>query len=263
MTNTARNSLIERLYISTVSEDAVELSKSCGMGLEIAEYCTAYNMDEYLEETDRTVRAEMAHTDRFVFHAPFNELCPAAIDPKVLAITRERYEQAYRLCSSYGIRRMVCHSGYVPLVYFKTWFHDRSVEFWTDFLKDKPADFTVCLENVLEDEPHMLTEIVKAVNDPRFRLCLDIGHANTFVSEIPLSQWIDVNGPYIGHLHIHNNEGGWDVHDPLPTGNIPMEETLNHLLSLVPDDTTITLETLQSRSSVQWLMDHHFIERRQ
>jgi sugar phosphate isomerase/epimerase len=34
------------------------------------------------------------------------------------------------------------------------------------------------LENVLEDSPDELIGIVQGVNDPRLRLCLDIGHAN-------------------------------------------------------------------------------------
>ncbi len=44
---------------------------------------------------------------------------------------------------------------------------------------------TVCLENVLEPEPRLLTAIMGAVCDPRLRICLDLGHANTCASHFP------------------------------------------------------------------------------
>ena len=261
MTESISKKINDRLYVSTVSSDAIEVADKYGIGIEIAQYCTAWNMDEYFSETDLQVKSDMTHADRFVFHAPFNELCPAAIDKKVLENTYDRYSQAVEIAEGYGISRMVCHSGYVPLVYFKNWFHDRSVEFWKNVLK-KYQNMTFFLENVLEDEPYMLTEIVKEIDDPRFRLCLDIGHANSLISELPISEWVNVCAPYIGHIHIHNNEGGWDVHDPLFAGTIPMKETLELLISLMPEDATITLETLSTESSMEWLADNNFIDRR-
>ena len=35
-----------RFYLSTISPDAPETARPYGLGREIAEYCTAYNMDE-------------------------------------------------------------------------------------------------------------------------------------------------------------------------------------------------------------------------
>ena len=39
----------EKLYISTIAEDDAELAQKYGLGLEIAEYCTAWNMDEFFD----------------------------------------------------------------------------------------------------------------------------------------------------------------------------------------------------------------------
>ena len=41
-------------------------------------------------------------------------------------------------------------------------------------LRDKPDDFYVYLENVMDEEPEMLSEIVVGVDDPRMRICLDV-----------------------------------------------------------------------------------------
>ena len=147
------------------------------------------NMDEGFATYDPIAREKMRHADRFVLHAPFNELCPSAIDPLVLDIARRRYAQAFQLADGYGIRRMVVHSGYVPLVYFKEYFVERSVEFWRAYLADKPDDFSINIENVLEDEPDMLIDIARGVDDPRFKLCFDIGHANITKNGLDIMEW--------------------------------------------------------------------------
>ena len=38
-------------------------------------------------------------------------------------------------------------------------------EFWKEFLRDFPDDMEICLENVMEDSPGLLTDIAAAVND--------------------------------------------------------------------------------------------------
>ena len=175
MNNTIRP---DRLFLSTIADDAPETARAFGVGLELAEYCMASNMDVDFDATDVAVRTKIEGLQSVMLHAPFNELCPSAIDPIILDVAKKRYAQAYELARYYGIRRMVVHSGFIPLVYFPGYFTERSVQFWRDYLKTLPGDFTIMLENVLEDSPDMLIDIVKGVGDPRFRLCLDIGHAN-------------------------------------------------------------------------------------
>ena len=210
----------ERLYISTTAEDAPILAREYGLGLEIADFCAAFNMDEPLfPEKDAAVREKCSGVDRFIFHAPFSELCPAAIDPLVRSVTRKRYSQAAALAKGYGIRAMVIHSGFVPQVYFPEWFIPKSSAFWREFLTALPADMTVYLENVMETDPGLLRAIAEQVNDPRLRLCLDIGHAFNHTPGPPLAEWIDVFAPYLGHVHLHDNDGVTDLHRPL--GNSP------------------------------------------
>jgi sugar phosphate isomerase/epimerase len=192
-------------------------------------------------------------------HAPFNELCPAAIDPKVLEVAKARYRQAYELAGTYGINRLVVHSGYVPLVYFKSYFVERSVEFWTEFLRDKPKNLTLVLENVLEDEPDMLIDIVRGVNDPRLRLCFDTGHANITKKDLTLLEWAEKVLPYLGHAHLHNNDGWPDRHGALGDGEIDMKALLK-LLAEGQLEATLTVESIESAPSVNWLIDNGFLE---
>lgn len=129
---------------------------------------------------------------------------------------------------------IVVHSGYIPLVYFPEWFTARSVEFWREFLRDAPDGLCLALENVMEPGPDMLVQIAAAVNDPRFGLCLDVGHANTRVSETPPLDWIAPMAPWLRHVHLHNNDGDWDLHDALGQGMIPMPDILAALAEQCP-----------------------------
>lgn len=116
------------------------------------------------------VRKEMEGIGSFWFHAPFAELSPASIDPKVRGVTILRYRQAMEMAASLGISRLVIHSGFIPLVYFPEWFVEQSVVFWREFLEETPEGITIALENVMEPGPEMLVEIVRQVQDRRLGL---------------------------------------------------------------------------------------------
>ena len=249
-----------RLFVSTVAEDARETALQYGLGLEIAEFCTAMNMDTDFPQWDARVRAKIDGIPAVTFHAPFNELCPSAIEPLVVEIAHRRYRQAAKLAfETYGVTRMVVHSGYVPLVYFKSYFQERSVEFWRSVLEDIPPEMTLMLENVMEDEPNLLTDIVKTIDNPRFKLCFDIGHANTIVSNTPMSEWIDTVAPHIGHVHLHNNFREWDDHNPPDNGLIDMLPAFTRLTDAIPSDATIAIESIESAPAAKWLHDNGFI----
>lgn len=249
----------ENVYVSTVAEDAHGVAERYGLGLELAEFCTALNMDTDFPKWDALVREKLRGIERRIMHAPFNELCPAAIEPRVYEVARTRYREAAVLAQTYGANRMVVHSGYVPLVYFKEYFHERSVAFWRELLRDLPQDFTLLLENVLEDSPNLLAGIVREIDDSRFRLCLDIGHANTIVSDVPIIEWIDVCAPYLGHLHIHNNYREYDNHNPPGDGLIDVQTALARVLGYDPAGMTLTIESIEAAPSAQWLENGGFI----
>lgn len=248
-----KTNIQDRIYVSTVAFDAAAVAEEYKLGLELAEFCTASNMDDGFSEWDFKAREKMKSAGRFILHAPFNELCPAAIDPLVLNIAKKRYRQAYALAVNYRINRMVVHSGYVPFVYFKEYFITRSVEFWKEYLGDKPADFYIALENVLEDSPYELIGIVQGVDDPRFRLCLDMGHANVTKKSITMEDWVRDVLPHLGHVHVHNNFGWPDFHGAPDNGEMDMEALLRLIIDGAPE-ATLTLEIRDScRSSVEWL----------
>jgi len=246
----------ENIYLSTIAADAAKTAKEYGFGLEIAEYCTAWNMDERFTETDAAVREKLAGIPNCVLHAPFNELFPCAIDKKAKALAADRYRQAITLAEGYGAKKVIIHGGYNPWIYYPRWYVEQSVLFWKEFLKDAPG-VQIVLENVLEETPDMLLDIVKGVDDPRLRLCLDIGHVNAY-SKVPVADWQEMWAPYLSHFHIHNNDGSRDQHNALDNGTISIKELLLRGELLCPD-ATYTLELMKDTPSVRWLKENELL----
>lgn len=235
-----------------------QLARENGLGLEIAELCLASYTDEHYAEGERVIREKLSYAGGVTLHAPYNELFPAAIDPKATALAVSRYEEALAAAASFGIRKIVIHSGFAPMLYFESWFQERSVWFWKKFLAEHPGDFVICLENVMETEPELLRQVVETVNDPRLRLCLDVGHAYRSGRLDPIL-WLRDWAPWLSHFHIHNNEGVFDTHNALDDGHIAMEPFLREAERLCPA-ATCAVESLAVEESVRWLKEKGFLE---
>ena len=265
----------ENILISTIAPDAANVAREYGLGIEIAEYCTAWNMDEKFEKTHAEVLEKIEGIKNLVLHAPFNELFPCAIDKKARQLAAFRYRQACELAGKYGAEKVVIHAGYNERIYYPIWFTEQSAVFWKEYLNacescseekmpnasaketviaGNKADCRIVLENVLETEPEMMTDILEAVNSQNLRMCLDIGHVNAY-SKIPVEEWLEKCAKYISHFHIHNNNGDYDSHSALFEGSINMKEFLERADELCPD-ATFTLELLEAEPSVRWMAEN-------
>lgn len=262
----------QNLYLSSIAPDAPEVAAEYGLGLELAQFCTAAFLDSpetagslfsqdascasFLQES---LAVCLSSSDRFIMHGPFNELTPAAIDPLVLRITEKRYRQAIDKAAELRVPKLVLHAGFVPLVYYPEWFVSRSVLLWKRLIADVPEHLTVCLENVMEPDASMLLDIVRQVNDARLRICLDLGHANTSASRETPADWLKACAPYLSHVHLHNNDGIHDLHAPLFEGAMDIAALLKQLNALCPD-ASVTLELSSCRKSVEWLVRQNLLE---
>ena len=245
---------MHQLCVATIDSRVWELAEKYDLGIELDQFCTAMYMDmPDFPKYDADARRMLGRAK--VFHGPFSELSPCAIDPRVRKLSMERYNQAYNLMRRYGLSKMVLHGGYIPLVYFPQWYVERSIEFWKEFLIDKPEDFILCLENVMESQPSFLVDIVRGVNDRRCRLCLDIGHVHAGgVSNVPIPEWIEAFAPYLAHVHLHNNDSSWDWHKSIGNGTIDIDRVLDMLDRLTPD-VSYTFENIDdTEESIQYYL---------
>lgn len=250
-----------RLYAATFSENYTEAIRDFGSGMEINHTCISELLDDVPAVISGiTVDVSATGADRLILHGPFTEIHPAAIDYRARDLGLMRLNQAYEVCSHFDIKKMIVHTGWMPFIYFKSWQAEKSAYFWQKFMEDKPSDFTICVENVLEDEPYMMLDMMKQISDPRIKLCLDIGHANAMTSEkLPVEKWIEVLGPHILHFHLHNNDGSGDSHGPFDEGSMDMVKILRTIENYCPEDATMTIEARQCLPCLQWLKEKKYI----
>lgn len=242
-----------KLYLATIGADAPALAREHGLGLELDEFCTAANFDENFGEWDGRARAALRMADRFVFHAPFAEMSPCAIDPLIRRAVRFRLDQAAARCADYGVERMVVHSGFLPRVYFDAWFVERASEFFREFLAGQPDSFELLIENVLDPDPACLRDMVEAIGDRRVGVCLDVGHAHV-ASKAPVREWLRVLAPHIRHFHVHDNDGSFDAHLPPGEGTVGFPALFGEIAARAPE-ATIACECPDAAGCVRRLIE--------
>ncbi|MBR0136187.1 MAG: sugar phosphate isomerase/epimerase [Clostridia bacterium] len=249
-----------KLHISSIDRECRIKALRYGLGIENAEFCWAYYLDNGREERIKASMDMIGSVERLWFHAPFAELCACAIDPKAKELARLRYKESIDTAAKLGIKNLVIHGGYIPYVYYPETYVDGSVEFWRAFLADCPKDMNIAIENVMEPDPDMLVKIARGVNDKRFGLCLDAGHANTEISKLPPVEWIAPMAKFIKHFHLHNNYGERDLHNCLPDGTIDFDRFLTEAQRLCPE-ASYTLENMDCSGSLDWLVSRGLIGR--
>lgn len=255
-----------KLFIATFSEDALNVAKDFGVGLEINHTCISEELDpsnrrNLLAQIRKDLAAAGVSDPSGLFlHGPFTEIHPAAIDYRARQMAMERLNEAYEVAAALGINRMVVHTGWIPFIYFKSWQAEKGAEFWQRFMSDKPSDFHIYVENVLDDEPYMLLDMMKRIDNPSIKLCLDTGHANATTSpELPVEKWIEVLGSHIGHFHLHNNDGTGDSHSAFDCGSMDMNSIFSAIGAFCDADVTLTIEARDARSCLEWLKRSDYI----
>ena len=255
-----------KLFIATFSEGALKVAKDFGVGLEINHTCISEELDpsnrrNLLAQIRKDIAAAGVSDPSGLFlHGPFTEIHPAAIDYRARQMGMERLNEAYEVAAALGINRMVVHTGWIPFIYFKSWQAEKGAEFWQKFMSDKPSDFHIYVENVLDDEPYMLLDMMKRIDNPSIKLCLDTGHANATTSpELPVEKWIEVLGSHIGHFHLHNNDGTGDSHRPFDCGSMDMNSIFSAINKFCDDDVTLTIEARDARACLCWLDKNNYL----
>ena len=125
-------------------------------------------------------------------------------------------------------------------------------------MADRSDGLHIVIENVMDDEPYMMARIMERIKIPDIRLCLDVGNASC-VGSVQPREWLEVLAPYIGHIHLHNNDGTYDYHGSVFDGKTDMGDFLERAIELCGEDTTFTVESLEGLSSMKWLEERGFI----
>lgn len=241
--------------ISEMDDRAEILARAWGTGLEVIGFCRVENLTSaaYLSTAVR----RLSGWESLTLHAPYCEIFPCAIDPLARGMALYRLRQAARVCQRLGVRRMIAHSGYAPMMYYPEWFVPKSIAFWREFARSLPPNLEVVMENVLDVAPEPMAEVCDGIGDARFGLCLDVGHANVY-SGVTIQSWIAAWGKRIRHVHLHDNDGKRDQHAALGAGTLNPLATLEELRDVAPD-ADICIESVDAETSLKYLKKRSWI----
>jgi sugar phosphate isomerase/epimerase len=183
-----------------------------------------FDQTDFRKIADRLADAGLSVT----FHAPFLDLRPGAIEPRIRQVTVERLRRVFELIPWFQPRSIVCHPSFDEKYYIsceKQWL-ENSLETWQFLLGYVRGTGTIiAMENVYERGPHQILPLLDALDSPHVRFCFDTGHANAFGSA-SYKEWLGMLGSRLGEIHIHDNNGATDEHLPVGEGNFPFREFL-------------------------------------
>jgi sugar phosphate isomerase/epimerase len=184
-------------------------------------YFSAEDLDacheEDLQRLSQTLRENQLEVS---IHGPFMDLSPGGVDPRVKAVTRDRLFKTIELAQCFNPTTIVFHPGY------ERWKVDGNVDLWLEsslqtwrpLVKEaEERGLTLAVENVFEESPDPLKNLLGEIHSPRFRFCFDTGHQNVF-AKTPLPIWIEALGGFLSEVHLHDNCKEMDEHLPLGEG---------------------------------------------
>lgn len=214
-------------------ESAADLCRRYGLGVEMQAFA---NPDYEENSPDAVLRHNEMYADIMprALHGPFADLSMGSSDRLIRQVTYERFVYAHERAVQLGADHIVLHHGYVPGTNTPGGWLRRSVELWEQFFQEVDVQANIYLENLLEDDPELLIDVVRTIDRDSLGICLDIGHAHCN-SKLPVVDWIVRAGDLIGYVHLHDNHGRNDEHLSLGAGSLPLDEVCSALEQYCPD----------------------------
>jgi sugar phosphate isomerase/epimerase len=179
-------------------------------------------------------------------HGPFMDMAPGSPDPRIKQITIERYQHSIRIAAEAGAEVIIFHANFIAAIHnieYRIGWHKRNLDFW-EAMAEYAGRYgvTIAVENMWEFDPDIICDVLKEIDHPYLRACLDVGHAHLFRNEdISFESWLATVQPWLVHTHINNNDGKIDVHRGLHDGVLDYDYVLDMIRAL-PNQPTITLE---------------------
>lgn len=252
------------LYVTDFSRSDYSVGRFNGLGVETLKLACPDYIGSLRKQNgnERIVAEYMRGVFERSMHGWYIDALYTSRDPAIQEVARRRFVDSITCANFFQIPRVVFHSGYrkaldgqspqVTNEFIKT-----AAAFWQEFEEIIPPHISVYIENVEEERPEILAELVQSIRNPKIKCCFDIGHAHCN-SDAPVEEWADALGSLIGHVHIHDNHGDRDAHLPLGQGNAPLAPVIEKILSAADKDVPFVVEC-NMKTSVEWLTEMGFM----
>lgn len=186
--------------------------KDDNVGIEIQEFInTNLTMEEIKKITGLYIRKLKDFKGIKALHGPFFDLNPISPDRTIREVSYEKYKKAMEIAKELDVDYLIFHSQislYNLTPKIRKFIKEENRKFWNWIIKDMNYKGMILIENIFEEDPYVLKEVIEAINLDNIRINLDLEHVK--LSEVELEIWIKELKDYIEVVHIHTNQGIFD-----------------------------------------------------
>lgn len=226
-------------------EQCIALAVRHGMGIELMAFAYPDLLDGDWHAALERCKVLLApvHGMR-TMHGPFMDMASGSPDQQINEVCKGRFRHAIRIAHELDVKIVVLHANFIANILteeYRSGWQKRNIAFWSEIAEyAAPLGVTVAVENMWEFDPDIIGDVLKAIDHPNLRACLDVGHAHLY-SKVPFTEWLESLAGYLAHVHVNNNDGEMDVHGGLGGGVLDYQRLLAQLRAL-PNPPSITLE---------------------
>jgi sugar phosphate isomerase/epimerase len=230
--------------------DCSRLALQYNLGIEVM----AFAWPNILDGDWRTLLLDYANWLRpirgpITMHGPFLDMAPGSPDNRINEICKARYKHGIHIAAELNARYIVFHANFIASIHnpeYRHGWHQRNVVFWAEMAEYAEENgVTIAIENMWEFDPDIIGDVLREINHPHLRACIDVGHAHLFSIQqdenLTFEDWLTTLEPYLVHIHMNNNDGKLDVHRGLTDGVLDYTTIINRLRNLA-NPPTMTLE---------------------
>ncbi|MBN1963289.1 MAG: sugar phosphate isomerase/epimerase [Anaerolineae bacterium] len=220
-------------------QECAQLAFEYGLGLEFQTFAYPEILQgNWLNVLDQYLRVRIDRLEGpLALHGAFIDMAPGSADPLIREVTRKRTLQSLDIADALGAALVVFHLNFSPGIHSsdsrRAW-TQRNLDFWGPMTaRAARQGVIIALENMWEFEPEVIVAVLRDIESPHLRACLDVGHAYLF-SKKPLATWLKAFQPYLVHAHLNNTDGEIDAHRALDDGVLDYTAILPRLRALSP-----------------------------
>lgn len=226
--------------IQTIDNFKIDECDQHGVGVEIQDF-TEPNLSEEEIKSILSAYKDLFEEYKCVksMHGPFLDLKPSSPDKDIRRVSYNKYKQALTIAKELNLDYIVFHSQINPYINDPIMIDLNNYmarQFWHEILMEVDYKGIVLLENIFEETPYMLKELIDRIDLPNVKVNIDLGHAKLGV--VSMEKWIKILKDDVAYIHLHSNDGVYDQHK-VPTDveilamlNLLNKYNLNPVISL-------------------------------
>lgn len=216
--------------VNVIENLNIEELKAMNIGVEIQDFTEPNLSKDKKRETISSYKREFKGFNNIKsIHGPFLDLKPASPDRDIRTLSYKKYLDALKIAEELDMDYIIYHSQINPYLNeskIRELNNTQHRDAWIKLLEEVPNyKGTILIENIFEEEPIMLKDLIQTINLPNIKINLDIGHAK--LGKVSLEKWIRELKDYIVYMHIHSNNRLYDIHSS------PDETEINELYDLL------------------------------